>query len=155
MWLANMKVVKPRTIEDIAACVEIYNSINDHSFLHMDVETSFSNFLKLSKQGFFMRLLVDDTGVVRAWIFASKVKPVHSDRFSFQQDYFASNLSGVKAYKAVVLLHEAMIEEATRLNIGTAISQGSHMDETFTFTRILEKQGWQRRGHIAVKRLSS
>jgi hypothetical protein len=46
-----------------------------------------------------------------------------------------------------------MIEEAKRLDIHLAMSTGSHLDENNTFTKILERYGWERRGHVAIKKL--
>ena len=50
-------------------------------------------------------------------------------------------------------LHQELIEEAKRLDIKLVMSTGSHFDEDNTFTKILERYGWERRGYIAIKKL--
>jgi hypothetical protein len=148
-----MQIVKPRSTDDIMACVDLYFNLNDPSFLTPCKSNCYKNLLQFAKQNKFIRLKLDDNNKIVAWIFAAKVQSYHSDSPMFQQMYYASSNKGVKAYRDVVDLHNAMIVEAEQLKLSLVISQGSHMDENNTFSRILEKNGWERRGHTALKRL--
>jgi hypothetical protein len=90
---------------------------------------------------------------ILGWIYANiGVNPHIRDKI-FQQYYFTSTQSGIMAARIVKFLHEEMIEEAKRLDIHLAMSTGSHLDENNTFTKILERYGWERRGHVAIKKL--
>ena len=145
-------IVKPRTLKDIIDCVNIYESYNDFSFINMSTQESIksiSQFVRLNK---FMRIKLESDKVV-AWILCDKAKPMHQEEIQFQQIYFASMNTGIKAYRDVIDLHNEMLKETKRLGLKMAISSGSHMDEKFTFTRMLERNGWQRRGYVALKRL--
>ena len=148
-----MKIIKPRSTADIRESISLYYKIHDNTFIQPCVETLFKHLLQFARQGKFIRLKLDNDDKIIAWIFAAKVQSYHSASPMFQQMYYASSNKGIKAYRDVIDLHEEMIQEAKRLNIPMVISQGSHMDENNTFSRILEKNGWDRRGHTALKRL--
>jgi hypothetical protein len=128
--------------------------LNDFSFLNVDYNNAFKHLLHFTKSGKFVMMKVDNDDNIVAWILALKTQSYHSAEPMLQQVYYASSRKGVKAYRDVVDLHEAMIEEAQRVGLPMVISQGSHLDEDNTFSRILEKNGWERRGHTALKRLN-
>jgi hypothetical protein len=139
-------VIRRMSRSDVQACVDMYLCLNDESFLPADRDSalrSLNNRLINS-----LNLVYGDT---EAWLSASRVRPEHCNFDVLQQFYFASKLSGVKAYRAVVSLHDEMYEFAVKLKIPYCISPGSHMDVDNTFTRILEKNGWMRRGHVAAR----
>lgn len=147
-----MQVRQLQTKEEVRFCTDMYCDLNDDSFIDVNRNESYYNLLKLVKNNAFARVIVRDDKIL-AWILAQKMQPLHMDYPIFQQMYYASKESGVLAYKCVIKLHEAMIEEAKRLKIGAVLSQGSHMDSDYTFTRILEKSGWSRRGYVAILKL--
>lgn len=148
-----MRIIKPRSTDDIRACIDLYCDLNDPGFLTVCKDNCYKHLSQFARQGKFIRLKLDNDDKIIAWIFAAKVQSYHSASPMFQQLYYASSNKGIKAYRDVIDLHEEMIQEAKRLNIPMVISQGSHMDENNTFSRILEKNGWDRRGHTALKRL--
>ena len=154
--MANATTIsKVRSLSDIEECVNLYYNLNDHSFITVSKEESIRRLSQKVRQQKFVRLLIDDKNKIVAWIYCDVVKPDHSTEPQFQQMYYASNLKGIQAYKAVIKLHEAMIEESKRLKVNLLVSYGSHMDEDYTFSRILEKNGWSRRGYVAVYKLNS
>lgn len=148
-----MRIVKPRSTADIKACIDLYCDLNDPSFLTICKDNCYKHLSQFARQNKFIRLKLDNDDKIIAWIFAAKVQSYHSASPMFQQMYYASSNNGIKAYRDVIDLHEEMIQEAIRLDIPMVISQGSHMDENNTFSRILEKNGWDRRGHTALKHL--
>lgn len=147
-----MKLDEIRSKEELEYCVDMYMSQNDISFLPADRDTSIKN-LKKAYRNDFVRV-VRDKGVIIAWAWFLRINLPYTDKEFFQQYFYTSNCTGVKAYKCVIMLHEAAEEEAKRLKIRYLISQGSHMDPHCVFAKMLERQGWQRRGHTAVLKLS-
>ena len=73
----------------------------------------------------------------------------------FQQFFYCTNYSGIKAAKAVVMFHKEMEQEARKRDIDLLISSGSHTDNRNVFVRILAGQGWKIRGYVATLRLSA
>ena len=149
-----MLVSKIRTKEDIRTCIDMYYEIADLSFVNIDKEFAYANLLTFVKTNRFVRILLDDSGSIIAWIYAQPTQPPHSPEVMLQQMYYASNKEGVVAVRCVKMLHDAMVEEARRLGISLVVSQGSHQDISFVFTRILEKHGWTRMGYAAQLRLA-
>jgi hypothetical protein len=149
MWCIR----KIRNIKELNICVDMYLSLNDESFLPASRSESIKSFKSLlTIPGVFIRVLEYDSKIV-AWIYARPVKLDHLNHNVLQQIYYASSLSGIKAVKAVQMLHQSMYEEALKKKIPYVTSPGSHLDESFTFVRILEKYGWERRGFLAIKKV--
>ena len=137
---------------DIQACVSLYAALNDFSFLNADEAVAYKNLLTAAKKQHFIRVLRENNRII-AWAWFIKTQSLHMKESQYQQHYFASNQTGIKAARCVKLLHRAAIEEAKTLDVAFVISQGSHMDENNIFAKILEKDGWLRRGHTAVFKL--
>lgn len=148
-----MLITKIKSKEEILDCVNLYYNLNDHSFIEIDKKECIKNLTKIILDKEFVRILKHNDKII-AWLWARKVQALHSIIPMFQQMYYACSEKGFLAYKSVVLLHEAMIEEAKRQRISFAISQGSHMDPDNTYVRILERNGWERRGHVAIYRIA-
>lgn len=145
-------VVEKPLLSDLKFCIELYYNLNDHFFITVDKNESLKNLIELFYKRNFIRIIKKDSKII-AWILAIKNKQMHSKEILLQQVYYASSEKGFLAYKCVVLLHNEMLEEAKKLKVDLALSQGSHLDENNTFSRILEKNGWDRRGHTAIYRL--
>lgn len=144
--------VKPRTLEDIRYCVDMYLAQNDETFIEADKDLAYHNLTMLVRRNKFVRMAVKDNKII-GWIYANAGINPHIREKIFQQYYFTSNQSGIMAARVVKFLHEEMVEEAKRLDISLVMSTGSHLDENNTFTKILERYGWERRGHVAIKKL--
>jgi len=140
------KILNEREIE---ICVDLYIKDNDETFIPASRKDSLEAMTNHLKSNAFFRILEDD-GKIVAWILAKRHKPDHISQMVFQQMYYGSALKGIKSARAVKILHEALIEEAKRMNIKRIISSGNHLDTENVFTRILEKAGWKRRGYIAT-----
>lgn len=145
-------VVEKPLLSDLKNCIEIYYSLNDHSYINVDKDESLQNLKQFYYKRDFIRIVKRENKII-AWILAIKNKQLHSKEFHLQQLYYACSEKGFTAYRCVILLHEAMIEEAKRIKVNLLLSQGSHLDENNTFTKILERNGWDRRGHTALYRL--
>ena len=60
----------------------------------------------------------------------------------------------VKKYRVTERLHGRWIAEASIVHTDLCIAEASHMDDDRNYIRILEKIGWETRGHVAIRRLS-
>lgn len=136
-------------LKDLEYCVDMYLEQNDNSFMEASRDEACMSLLQAVRRNKFVRVLRDNDSIV-AWIYADTVKLQHQCNFNFQQLYYCSILAGVRSVRAVVDLHELMFNSAPS-NSKYCVSAGSHMDQSNTFARILEKHGWQRRGYLAVR----
>jgi len=149
-----MHLRKVRSHEEIRECVQMYIELNDDSFFPSDSLESERQFIKTVKDGRFIRVIEHHEKII-GWIYADIVKLNHVAFSVFQQMYYVSNCKGTAAYNAVKCAHQGMLEEAERLGLTYAISSCSHVDEDQVLVRILEKNGWKRKGHVAVKELTA
>jgi len=147
-----MELIKPRTLEDIHFCVDMYLNLNDETFIPADKQLAYDNLSNLVRRNKFVRMAVKNIQII-GWIYATPGLNLHTKEKILQQSYFCSNQSGISAARVIKVLHEELIEEAKRLDIKLVMSTGSHFDEDNTFTKILERYGWERRGYIAIKKL--
>lgn len=140
------------TQQDVKDCVELYAGLNDHSFLEINIDSAYRHLFQIVRKKKFVKAIRENDQII-AWIYADKVSLPHNVSPFLQQMYYASNQSGIKAARCVVTLHNVLLEEAKAKNYNLVMSPGSHLDPNFVFTRILEKNGWERRGYIALKKL--
>jgi hypothetical protein len=143
-----MKIIQPISEQQLQFCTNMYISQNDPSFISVDIQFCYENIIKHWKSLNYIKLIIDNNQIV-GFIMASPLSSKHSrDKFMLQE-YYCTNLTGFKAARAVKLAHQDLIEYSKKNKFKFVISQGSHMDENHTFTKLLEKFGWQRRGHVA------
>jgi len=147
-----MESIKPRTLEDIHFCVDMYLKLNDETFIPADKQLAYDNLSNLVRRTKFVRMAIKDDKII-GWIYATPGLNLHTKEKILQQSYFCSNQTGISAARVIKFLHQELIEEAKRLDIKLVMSTGSHFDEDNTFTKILERYGWERRGYIAIKKL--
>lgn len=146
------ETVRLTSNKDIETCVDMYLALSDEDFMPSSRAKSLEHMWKVARQGRFIRALKRD-GELVAWIYAEKVQLLHTDYPTFQQIYYASNQTGAAAARCVKILHQAMLDEARARGIEYCVSAASHLDPECVFSRILERTGWQRRGHVALARL--
>jgi len=133
---------------EIARCVDIYLNIAE-PFMDIDRSVSIANLTTAVKLKKFMAVKYIGNEI-QAWLFADRVKLIHTNSTNFQQFYYASKNTGVKAVRDVIDMHEYFYSNAPR-DCKYVVSPGSPFDEKNTFTRILESRGWTRRGHTAYR----
>ncbi len=146
-----MKLEDIKTSVEIKECIEAYSKLNDYSFLPGDKDFLFKNLSLAIRRKRFFKLLKENDKIV-AWLYADVSNSLHIKEKILQQYYYYSSLSGVKSFRAIQLFHEELLSYAAKNNYTLVISTGSHLDEKYVFTRMLEKLGWDRRGYIACKR---
>jgi hypothetical protein len=144
-----MIIRKIKNKDELHDCVKIYMKFSQPELIRADYDTSVRSMRQIIGIRGFLRVAEVD-GVIRAWLLADIRKNECIKDPVLQQCFFASDLTGTQAVKAVILLHEELIEEAKRREINCVISNGSNVDEKNVFTRILEKQGWSRIGYVAT-----
>jgi hypothetical protein len=147
-----MLVRSPLSKEELSICVDMYIKQNDYSFMDADPEVGLKNLFLHWKTGEFIKVL-EDKGKVVGWICASMATNYHTTKPFLNQQYYTSILTGFSAAKAVYLLHDELIKEGRKKKLNLVMSCGSHMDPDHTFTKILERRGWLRRGHVAIYKL--
>jgi hypothetical protein len=67
------------------------------------------------------------------------------------QNFYFSELEGYSAHLAVKIAHEGLLEFARTARVKKVVSGGSYLDGDFVFVRLLERLGWTRHAHVAVK----
>lgn len=152
MGLYMIELRKINCEEDLVRCISLYAPMNDNAFLPVDVNTSFINLKDAWDRGFFLRAIYDDNEL-HGFILAHVTNLIHVKSKILQQLYYVSDFTGFKAARALILSHEAMINYAKKLNIKYVMSSASHMDDNLSLCKILQKKGWDVRGHIALYKL--
>ena len=140
--------------EEIEHCVDMYRALSDETFMPSSRQAAITSLWKAVRQKRFVRCLRRGDTIV-AWIYSDKVQLLHMDFPVFQQIYYASDQKDTAAARCVTLLHECMVDYAKSEGFRMATSAGSHLDETYTFARILERHGWLRRGYGAALHLTA
>jgi hypothetical protein len=146
-----MQILQPKSPQELLACADIYISYNN-DFLKVDERWAHKQILDYWRQKNYIRVIWHE-GQIVGFIAAIYCASKHSPEYRLLQEYYCTNLKGFSAAKAVRAAHRDMIEYATRRGIGLIQSPGSHMDSDNTFVRILEKDGWERSGYLAQRRL--
>ncbi len=141
------------TIDDVKECISLYIVQNQEHMLPSDYDTAVKTMITLIKRGAYCKVLKVD-GKIRAWLLAIETQKEFVKQKAFQQIFFGSDLQGIQAYRAVVDLHNAMIDEALRRKIYFVLSTGSNQDTNNTFTKILGKNGWNVSGYLATRILN-
>jgi hypothetical protein len=150
----TMKVRNIENLKELEFCVDLYLSLNDETFMPACKKSSMKGMKEHLGAGAKLRVLEDD-GVIIAWILFKKTRQEHLSESCMQQLYYAASVKGLKAAKAVHLLHNEMEIVAKEMGLKRLISTGSHMDENFVFAKLLERAGWSRRGYLATKWVDS
>ena len=140
------------TIQQIEQCVNLYGSLeeNTYKFLPWNYKRFVSTLQEVRSKGNYLKVLQQD-GQVLAFLYGILVDhhPHMTERVA-QQQYFFTSRKGLGAYRAVKVLHEDFVRWAEGKKCAIVLSTGSHMDEDYTFTKLLERCGWERRGYLAV-----
>jgi hypothetical protein len=142
---------KVQTRQDILVCVNMYLKIYD-SIIPADYDRSIKSFEYEVKRQKYLRVVRRNSRIL-AWILADLVHPLHTRLPIFRQLYYASDQTGVLAVKCLQLLHEDMYLASFNTNATYCLSEGSHMDTTQVLARALEKVGWTRKNHMAVREI--
>lgn len=143
-----MIVDKPISDEEVKYCCDLYISQNDPSFFKVNPQICYNNLINHWRSLGYLSVIRKDNRIV-AWINANELRSRHSSERFLMQEYYCSILSGFSAAKAVRLAHNDLIQEGLRRKVDYVMSIAGPKDPTCVLTRILEKDGWIRRGHIA------
>ncbi len=135
----------------MAKCVDMYIDIYENEIIPLDRDKSLLSMRRHVAAGQFFKV-IEDNGEVIAWIAGAVLEREFIAEKYMQQIYYCSNQKGMKAYRCVVLLHKALIEESKKLNIRHVLSTGSHADTENVFVKILGKNGWSVRNYLAIWR---
>ena len=106
-----MESIKPRTLEDIHFCVDMYLKLNDETFIPADKQLAYDNLSNLVRRNKFVRMAIKDDKII-GWIYATPGLNLHTKEKILQQSYFCSNQTGISAARVIKFLHQELIEEA-------------------------------------------
>lgn len=141
-------------MSDVEYCVDMYISLAGNDIMPVSRQESLRLFINLARRKKFIKVLrKEPSSPIIAWLYADVVKLLHCDYLVFQQMYYASDQSGISAYKCIILLHDEMYEYAKETAARYCISNGSPIDESNVFARSLEKNGWKRKHFMAYREL--
>jgi hypothetical protein len=147
------KITGPKDIETV---VNQYLSIGDGGLFEVDnvraMQRMFSN---ISQKTNFTRIIKNNDGEIIGGIFAIPQPILYSKAIGLKQEFYYSIETGFSAARAVKVAHKALIEEANRRKLDFAMSCCSHLDEDRVLCKILAKQGWEIKGHLAVYHLTN
>jgi len=137
---------------EVEYCVDMYLALNDDTFMVADRSESLKNLFMKTRLKKFVRVYKENDQIL-AWIYGDLIKLEHCNYSNFQQIYYCSDQSGFKAYRCLVLLHDALYAHSKSTQALYCVSSGSHMDPANVLARSLERNGWIRRGHIVARRI--
>jgi hypothetical protein len=140
--------------KDIRYCIESYMKDNDETFLPSDFMSGFLALAKANKTEFVRLIKRKDTHENIGWIGASVVKQSHMLKPILTQMYYHSTLKGLGAARCLIFAHTELIKLAEQKKIHYVGTACSHMDDKRVLVKILQLQGWDVRGHVAVWRTS-
>lgn len=146
-----MHIETIKSAKDVVTCVDMYLSLNDESFLPADRDVAIERVMRVARAKYYFRVVRDGGKIVAALVAAPDYN-LHSAIRIFKQIYYVGSLGGVKAYRAVQLLHEDMFQFASERGYDVAISQGSPFDPANVFARMLERAGWERKHYLCIKK---
>ena len=138
-----------KNYQELKGCIERAADTYSDPLFPIDSEYAVKNAWQLIKSG-AMNKVIEHDGQIVAFGLASVCSPYfHSRDREVQQTYYQTFVRGVTAVKALVCFHKTMIDYAATYRINKCTTS-SIMDSQDTFYRILEKEGWIRRGCIMV-----
>ena len=140
---------RPQSLADLRACVDLYLSLDEPGFMPASHDTCMKSIIGYWSNGAFIRIAKED-GALLGWMLGVNTNLEHISGSIVAQRYYASNCKGIKAFRVLKMLHEEMLVYAARVRATYCTSTGSHFDEKFAFSKMLEKCGWTRRGYLAL-----
>ena len=144
----NIRSLKNKS--DIDICVSMaVKQLSKNNLVPFDIDACYDSLQMAVRLKKPVRLLEYDSHII-AWIYGEVGSFLHTNYPIMVQRYFASNVEGVKAVKAIQLLHRELIVITKEKKVPLLHSMGSYYDSCNTFARILESDGWTREGYLAV-----
>ena len=142
-------IVKKPSIAELEICVDMYLAMNDETFIPASKVESLKALIQFTRQGQYVKACYHNDELI-AWLYAVEGRVSHMNFDVVEQKYYACSKHGVQSFNAIKALHADLVAHAERLRYPMVISQGSPFDKDNVYARILEKNGWERRGFLAV-----
>jgi hypothetical protein len=144
-----MIIRKLKSVMELRDCVSNSIELYNDPFFPADKDYALRSILQAKQEGALIRVIEDKEKIV-GWGIAALATPwLHSPDKQLSQLYYHTTLDGIKAVKALRLFHKEMVEYARKYKIRKCTTS-SMLDNQETFYRILEKDGWIRRGCLLV-----
>lgn len=140
---------------DLKVCLEMYKSINDETFIHVDDTFALKQLREFTKLpsvhgGFY--LSVEEHRIV-GWMAYHVTRSKYGGELQVVQHVCGVAPRGLAGIRVQSELHEELIRRAYLVNAVSVVSSGNPYDTSFVFARVLERQGWKRRGFMAIYEL--
>jgi hypothetical protein len=140
---------------DLKVCLEMYKDINDESFIHVDDAFALKRireFTKLSctQGGFYLSV---EGHTIVGWMAYHVTSSQYGGERQVVQHVCGVAPKGLHGIRVQLELHEELIRRAYLVNAASVVSSGNPYDTSFVFARVLERQGWKRRGFMAIYEL--
>lgn len=114
-----------------------------------DYKFALSNIFKIYKSNALLVVIEYNDKAVGLGAAAINAPYLHSREKEVSQMYYQTSLEGIPAVKALMLYHKTLVEYA-KVNGISKCTSTSIMDNQDVFYRVLEKEGWIRRGCVMV-----
>jgi hypothetical protein len=148
-----MEIRDIRGITELRECIKFASEQYNDPLFPVDEKYFFRNMLQAIQSGASCKVIINNNEIVAWGCYIIAAPYPHSREKEVSQMYYQTKLKGFLAVKALRLYHRAMIKYALAKGIDKCATS-SIMDTQETFYRILEKDGWIRRGCCMVYKIS-
>ena len=152
--MANLRpimIIRKPSAKEIVRCYIKYASMEDWLPTRTTNAKDFAK--ELSKSDCYVKVAEDENGEISAFLYGNPEQMLHMPFPAYVQKYYCSWCKGSKAARALKMLHQDLFEFAEDRGYWMVISTGSHHDEKYSFTKMLERMlGWERRGYVAMQK---
>jgi hypothetical protein len=137
------------SLNDIEACIQLYLETYDTSFIPVSIEYSRRVLIDHVRKRNFLKVY-EEKGRIIAALMAGVMRLQFYDQPVLRVIYYCTNQKGFKSAYLVKIMHESMLSYE---GVSMILAESSPLDTNQKLVRILEKYGWERKGHVALWRL--
>jgi hypothetical protein len=148
-----MEIRDIKSYDELRHCVHFAADNYRDMYFPVDKHYFLQKMIKAVKEGLRVKVILKDNVIVAWGGIAVGAPYLHSPEKEVSQMYYQTTLQGFSAVKALILFHKSMIEFAASIGVGKCTTT-SIMDSQETFYKILDAEGWTRRGCAMVYRLT-
>ena len=147
-----MEIREVSSYQELKQCVGLTRDTYKDPLFPPDEKYFFKNILRLWQSGASVKVVLKDKLIVSWGCIVISAPYLHSREVEASQMYYQTLLEGISAVKSLRMYHAEIIKFARKHKVSKCTTS-SIMDSQETFYRILEKDGWKRRGCFMVYNL--
>ena len=145
-----MIISPPKSEKEVKRVIDIHAEfVKDDTLFPYNVNTAYLNYLQVRKQDYYKTIKTDD-GEIVGGCHAKIHIPDYTNVKLLQVMFYICKLKGIGAFRAATELHRDLIAYAEAKYIPYVLSVSGYFDEDAILAKILEKDGWLRKGYGAV-----